>query len=84
MNYKLLREAFFNTYKSYMNFLRLTNQGEEMFYILVLRKPIDKNLTNVDIIINSINSNIEGQNYKFKNNVINLKLWYNIYYIRRI
>lgn len=70
MNYKLLKEAFYNTYKSYMDFLRLTNQGKEMFYILILRKPLDNDLTNVDIVINGLNPSIEGHSYKFKNNVI--------------
>lgn len=70
MNYKILRETFYNTYKSYMEFLRLTNQGKEMFYILILRKPLDNDLTNVDIVINGINSRIEGHSYRFKNNVI--------------
>lgn len=70
MNYKLLREAFYNTYKSYMDFLRLTNQGKEMFYILILRKPLNNDLTNVDIVINGLNSSIDGHSYRFKNNVI--------------
>ena len=68
MNYKLLREAFYNTYKSYMDFLRLTNEGKEMFYILILRKPLNNGLTNVDIIINGLNASIEDHNYRFKNN----------------
>lgn len=70
MNYKLLREAFYSTYKSYMDFLRLTNNGNEMFYILILRKPLNNDLTNVDIIINGINPTIEDQKYRFKNNAI--------------
>ena len=70
MNYKLIKEAFYKTYKSYMDFLRLTNPGNEMFYILVLRRQLKDNLTNVDIVINSMNANIDGYNYKFKNNAI--------------
>ena len=69
-NFKLLREAYYSTYKSYMDFLRLTNNGSKMFYILILRKPINKDLINVDIIINGINANIEDKNYQFKNTAV--------------
>lgn len=70
INYNLLRETYYNTYKSYMDFLRLTNTGNEMFYILILRKPLNNDLINVNIIINGINATANGNNYQFKNNAI--------------
>lgn len=70
MNHTLLREAFYNTYKSYMDFLRLTNESRNMFYILILRKPINEELTNIEIVINGLNSSVDVNNYRFKNNAI--------------
>lgn len=70
MNYKLLRETFYNTYKSYMDFLRIIHKENDMFYILILRRPINNDLVNVDIIINSMNPAKDEHPYRFKNNAI--------------
>lgn len=70
INYILLRDAFFNSYKAYIDFLRLTNKGNDMYHILILRKPLNCDLVNLNIIINGICANDENYNYCFKNNVI--------------
>ena len=70
MNYKLLKDAFYKTYKSYMDFLRQVSKDNDMFYILILRKVINNDLVNVDIIINSISPTNEEHPYRFKNNAI--------------
>jgi len=70
IDYKLIKEAFFNSYKSFMNFLRLTNETNIMYNILILRKHLNDNLTNVNIIINSIDTTDENHNYNFKTNAV--------------
>ena len=72
MDYKLIEETIFNSYKSFMEFLRLTNKNNVMYTILVLRKPLCKGITSVNIIINSININDENNsnNYNYKTNTV--------------
>lgn len=70
INYKPIRETIFNSYKSFMEFLRIINETNTMYTILVLRKPLNKGMTNVSIIINSINVNDENNNYNYKTNAV--------------
>lgn len=70
IDFKPIRETIFNSYKSFMEFLRLINESNTMYTILVLRKPTTKGMTNVSIIINSINVNDENNNYNYKTNYV--------------
>ena len=70
IDFKPIRETIFNSYKSFMEFLRLINETNTMYTILVLRKPTTKGMTNVSIIINSINVNDENNNYNYKTNAV--------------
>lgn len=69
-NHKIIKDAFFNSYKSFMDFLRLPNERNVMYCILILRKPMPNNLTDVQIIINGMHSNDNNYNYNFNSNVL--------------
>lgn len=67
-DFKPIRETIFNSYKSFMEFLRLINETNTMYTILVLRKPLNKGMTNISIVINSINVNDQNKNYNYNIN----------------
>ena len=70
MDYKIVKESFFKSYKSFIDVIMLTNINNKLYNILVLRKAIDKNLTNVSIIIRSSNNNNEDAYHEQISNMI--------------
>ena len=68
-NYETTRECFFKSYKSFIDFVTLTNNNDSMYTILVLKKNLFKNLIMVNIIIRNSNSGDNLYN-EYSSNVI--------------
>lgn len=69
-DYKIIRGSFFNSYKSFIDFIMLTNADEKMYNILVLRNPINENITNVNVTIRNSNNNTSEYYNEFTCNMI--------------
>lgn len=69
-NYKIIRDSFFNSYKSFVDFIMLSNSQKKLYNILILRKPIHNNLTRVNIIIRSSHNNDDTYYHELASNMI--------------
>lgn len=66
-NYKELKESFFNSYKTFMNFINITLTPNDIYSILFLKKTTSDNLVRISIIIKNCYYNEETN--EFYNNV---------------
>lgn len=69
-NYKLIKDSFFNSYKSFIDFIMLSNKQNRLYNILILRKPMNYNLTKVNIIIRSTHNSNDNYYHEFSCNMI--------------
>lgn len=68
-NCVVLKEKFLCSYKSFINFIELTHKDQNMYNILVLRRPSNNGLVTVSVVIRNC-SNDERLLNEFSNNVI--------------
>lgn len=72
-NYEPIKESFLTSYKSFIDFIMLTNNDNNMYNILVLKKPINDRLSNVCILVRSLIKNncdnISNAYHEFSSNV---------------
>lgn len=68
-NNSAVKESFLCSYKSYIEFIALTHKNQNMYNILVLRRPSGNNLVTVSVIIRNCNNDERILN-EFSNNVV--------------
>lgn len=70
INYKIIKDSFYKCYESIMNLLRVTSitNNNNLYCILILRKPINNTLCKVKITINSYSNT--NENYSLKEIII--------------
>lgn len=69
-NYKLIRDSFYNSYKSFVDFIMLSNTQNKLYNILILRKRVNNNLVKLSIIIRSHNNNNDNFFHELSSNMI--------------
>lgn len=69
-NYKLIRESFFNSYKSFVDYIMLSNAQNKLYNILILRKRDNDNLTRVNIIIRSSHNNNDNNYHELSSTMV--------------
>lgn len=69
-NYKLIRESFFNSYKSFIDIIQLSNTQNNLYNILILKKQLQNNLTKINVVIRSTHNNDEIYHHELLSNMI--------------
>lgn len=69
-NYKLMRESFFNSYKSFIDIIQLSNTQNNLYNILILKKQLQNNLTKINIVIRSNHNNDEIYHHELSSNMV--------------
>ena len=68
VNYEVIRKYFFNSYKSFIDFVSLTHNDEGLYCILILKKRLYNNLSKINVVIRDSQS---GDMYnEYSNNII--------------
>lgn len=68
-NCVVLKDRFLCSYKSFINFIALTHKDQNMYNILVLRRPSNNGLVTVSVVIRNCNNDERLLN-EFSNNVV--------------
>ena len=68
-NCVVLKENFLCSYKSFINFIALTHKDQNMYNILVLKRPSEDGFVTVSVVIRNCNNDERLLN-EFSNNVI--------------
>ena len=65
--YKELKNSFYSSYKTFMDFINITTNPNDIYSILILKKETDNNLVKINIIIK--NCYCKEETNEFYNNV---------------
>ena len=68
-DFKIIKDCFFKSYKSFIDFVSITHNDFSMYSILVLNKQMYSNLSKVSIIIRN-RHNYDGMYNEYANNII--------------
>lgn len=69
-NYKQIRESFFNSYKSFIDIILLSNTQNNLYNILILKKQLQNNLTKINVVIRSNHNNDEIYHHELSSNMV--------------
>ena len=69
-NYKLIRESFFNSYKSFIDIILLSNTQNNLYNILILKKQLPNNLTKINVVIRSNHNNDEIYHHELSSSMV--------------
>ena len=69
-NYKLMRESFFNSYKSFIDTILLSNTQSNLYNILILKKQLPNNQTKITVVIRSNHNNDEIYHHELSSSMV--------------